>query len=65
MWVQEDGVHWLVPFGQGWKGDKMADYRVQMSLTYYKYEYHSITSHIGLVADGLGNSNTAAQLFKH
>jgi len=31
MWIQEDGVHWLVPFGQSWKGDKTADYRETMS----------------------------------
>lgn len=33
MWVQKDGVHGLIPFGQGWNRDKMADYREQISLT--------------------------------
>lgn len=26
VWIQEDGMHRLVPFGQRWEGDKVGDY---------------------------------------
>lgn len=59
MWVQEDGVHRLIPFGQGWKGEKMANYREQYHIL-NEGGYHPITFHTGLGEDGLGNCNTAA-----
>lgn len=36
VWVQQDGVHWFIPFRQGWKEETMADYMEQIPLYCFK-----------------------------